>query len=133
MSTILLSANSACRCGSGDTYGVCCGLWHAGLRAGRFAPTPEALMRARYCAYVLNLEDYLLATWHSSTAPKGVDFGTTQWQSLTVHLSETDGHSGRVEFVAAYKDNGRFKRLHELSHFVFEGGRWFYVHGDILA
>ncbi len=90
-------------------------------------------MRSRYCAYVLHLEDYLLATWHPSTAPRNIDFGTIQWQSLTIRGAESDGPSGWVDFVAAYKHNGRFKRLHEISHFVFEHGRWFYVRGDIEA
>lgn len=64
-----LAAHAPCPCGSGQTCLDCCGLWHTGLREGRHAPTPEALMRSRYSAYVLGLIDYLLATWHPATAP----------------------------------------------------------------
>ena len=34
------------------SYGDCCGRWHDGLVRGEHAPTPEALMRFRYSAYV---------------------------------------------------------------------------------
>jgi len=36
-----------------------------------------------------------------------------------------------VEFVARYKVNGRAHRLHEVSRFVHENERWFYVDGDV--
>ena len=41
----------------------------APYHAGAAAPTAEALMRSRYCAYTMGLEGYLLATWHASTRP----------------------------------------------------------------
>jgi SEC-C motif-containing protein len=34
-----------------------------------------------------------------------------------------------VEFVARYKIGGRAHRLHEISRFVREEGRWLYVDG----
>jgi SEC-C motif-containing protein len=34
--------------------------------------------------------------------------------------------------VARYKVAGRAYRLHEVSRFVREDGRWFYVAGDML-
>jgi SEC-C motif domain protein len=34
--------------------------------------------------------------------------------------------------VARNKLGGRAERLHELSRFVREGGRWYYVDGDDL-
>ena len=49
----LYRANTPCPCESGLTYIACCGLWHAGLSEGHFAPGAEALMRSRYSAYVL--------------------------------------------------------------------------------
>jgi SEC-C motif-containing protein len=36
-----------------------------------------------------------------------------------------------VEFVARYKIGGRAHRLHEISRFVREDGRWYYVDGRI--
>jgi len=34
-----------------------------------------------------------------------------------------------VEFVARSKSAGRAQRLHEVSRFVKEDGRWFYIDG----
>jgi len=36
-----------------------------------------------------------------------------------------------VEFVARSKLGGRAQRLHEVSRFVREGGRWYYVDGEL--
>ena len=55
--------SEACPCGSGIRYGGCCGRLHDGFTAD----TAEALMRSRYCAYVLGREDYLRETWHPRT------------------------------------------------------------------
>ena len=51
-------ATASCPCGSEKTYEDCCGPWHAGFKTGVHAPTPEALMRSRYRAYVLGLIEY---------------------------------------------------------------------------
>lgn len=88
-------------------------------------------MRSRYCAYVLQREDYLLATWHAATRPAGLGLhaeAPPQWIGLEVkrHLPQGDD-AAIVEFVARYKVNGRAYRLHEVSRFVREAGRWYYV------
>ena len=41
-----------------------------------------------------------------------------------------DQDHASVEFVARYKVKGRAHRLHEVSRFVREGGRWFYLDGS---
>jgi SEC-C motif-containing protein len=41
------------------------------------------------------------------------------------------GDTATVAFVARSKLGGRAHRLVETSRFVREGGRWFYVEGDI--
>jgi len=38
-----------------------------------------------------------------------------------------------VEFVARYKSGGRAGRLHEVSRFVREDGKWFYVDGEFVS
>lgn len=126
------AATAACPCDSGRAYGECCGLWHAGLATGVHAPTPEALMRSRYAAYVLGLLDYLLATWHPSSAPGDLELPPTKWLGLEVREAQAQGDAGVVEFVARWRDSGgRAGRLHETSRFVREGGRWFYIDGVI--
>jgi SEC-C motif-containing protein len=125
----LTSAKTPCPCHSGRAYGDCCGPWHAGLAQGKHAPTPEALMRSRYSAYVLGLLDYLLATWHPSTAPGDLELPPVKWLELEIRQAQATGDAGVVEFVARLRDNGRGARLHEISRFVREDGRWLYIDG----
>ena len=92
-------------------------------------------MRSRYTAYVMMREDYLLATWHSSTRPASLGLAgetPTKWLGLEVkRTGQQDADHATVEFVARYKVNGRAGRLHETSRFVREQGRWYYLDGDI--
>ena len=91
-------------------------------------------MRSRYSAFVLMRIDYLKATWHTGTRPADVlqDDGT-KWLGLEVrrHVS-IDADNAQVEFVARYRTSGRATRIHELSRFVREAGRWYYVDGELL-
>ena len=123
-------ANLQCPCDSGSAYADCCGQWHAGLNKDRFAPTPQDLMRSRYSAYVLGLPNYLMATWHPSTAPGDLELSPVKWLGLEVRLARADGDVGVVEFVARCRDGGRAQRMHELSRFVRENGRWYYIDGQ---
>ena len=118
-----------CPCGSEQIYADCCGQWHTGLAAGLHAPTPEALMRSRYSAYVLGLLDYLIATWHPATAPGDLALQPAKWLGLEVRHASTSGDAGVVEFVARCKVGGRAERMQETSRFVREDGRWLYIDG----
>lgn len=53
----LPASAAAAACGS---HQACCGRYHAGA----LAPTPEALLRARFSAYAMQNVDYLVATTH---------------------------------------------------------------------
>ena len=126
-----------CPCGSGETYGECCGRY---LAAGRRAPTAEALMRSRYTGFATRATHYLLATWHPSTRPEVLELDDAMvWHRLDVVRTDAGGpwdDAGTVEFVAHYRlDDGKLigerGRLHETSHFVREDGRWLYVDGGI--
>ena len=124
-----------CPCDSDLSYASCCQPWHQGYQTGQAAPTPEALMRSRYSAYVLGLLDYLLATWHPSTAPGDLELDAVKWLGLEVKAAAAQGDAGVVEFVARYRDSsGRAQRLHEISRFVRQSVResehWFYVDGQ---
>ncbi len=89
-------------------------------------------MRSRYSAYVAHDESYLLNTWHQSTRPDAVEFPTNvEWHGLTV-MNATGSSldkSGEVEFAARFRRGDAPLELHELSTFVQEQGRWFYVDG----
>ena len=119
---------SECPCGSADQYLSCCGRY---LEGGEFPETAEQLMRSRYCAYIHRRTDYLLATWHSSTRPLTLDLkgDSVTWLELKVIQAQNDAVTGVVEFVARHKVNGKAHRLHEVSQFIKEHGRWVYVHG----
>jgi len=123
--------NPPCPCNPDRRYADCCGPLHAGTAA----PDAEALMRSRYSAYVLGLEDYLLASWHPSTRPRPPLLdpdARTKWLRLKVmkHRVIDDSHA-QVRFEARYLENGIRRDLRELSSFVREDGRWFYVDGVI--
>jgi SEC-C motif domain protein len=130
-------AQGPCPCGGADVYADCCGRYHGGsgafANAALRAPSAEALMRARYCAYAMGLRDYLLATWHPSTAPGDFDLPSVKWLSLEVLTSESTADAGVVEFVARCREGGRAQRLHETSRFVREAGKWYYIDGLIHA
>ena len=92
-------------------------------------------MRSRYSAYVRRDETWLLATWHPSTRPAALDLtsdpGPT-WLGLEVKSHRPAGDRAEVEFVARYRvGGGRAQRMHEVSRFVREDGRWLYVDGIV--
>jgi len=90
-------------------------------------------MRSRYAAYVLKLASYLLATWLPSTRPSSIDLDSPKWLGLHVKQHQEIGDTAEVEFVARYKVGGKAHRLHEISRFVREDGRWYYVDGKFPA
>lgn len=119
----------ACPCGRPLAYQACCGRFHA----GESAPDAESLMRSRYSAYVLELEGYLLATWHASTRPATLGLRAVpppKWLGLEVRAFAAAGDRATVEFVARCRIGGRGQRMHELSRFLRADGRWYYLDGQ---
>lgn len=129
----MASTDTPCPCGTGKPYASCCGPWHGGTAA----PTAEALMRSRYSAYVMGLADYLISTWHPAMRPTELNLdhpGTKPtWLGLTVKRHENPTpDTAVVEFVARLRyGGGSAKKMHEVSRFVREDGRWYYVDGDV--
>lgn len=123
-------ASALCYCGSGLLFTQCCDKFLQGYKS---APTAEQLMRSRYSAYAVQDRRYLNATWHHSTRPANLQLDAkVQWIGLdikTVIGGQESDQTGRVEFVARYKVNGRASRLHETSRFIRQGLEWFYVDG----
>lgn len=121
-----------CPCGNPAGYAQCCGPLHEGVAAG----TAAQLMRSRYSAYVLMREDYLLASWHAETRPASLRLAAQTpvptWLGLEIRQERESGDQATVEFIARYRlGGGRAQRQHEVSRFVREQGRWYYVDGDI--
>lgn len=127
---------SACPCGRTDARGKanafddCCGRY---LDHDTPAPDAESLMRSRYSAFVLERVAYLQSSWHASTRPADLTLEPgVKWLGLAVKRHRViDADHAEVEFVARSRVAGRGQRLCENSRFVREGGRWFYVDGDL--
>ncbi|MBI9000385.1 SEC-C domain-containing protein [Corynebacterium sp. CCM 9185] len=127
--TDILRGADRCPCGSGDTYGSCCG---AILDGSKRAPTAEALMRSRYTAFCVGDVDHLLASWHPDTRPAELTLDAdTRFFLLVVHGTSGGGPfdaTGRVHFTAHYRTSaGKRGTQEEDSAFTRVGGRWVYV------
>ncbi|MFC0676367.1 YchJ family protein [Lysobacter korlensis] len=122
---------TACPCSPDRAYDACCGRFHA----GEPAPDAQALMRSRYSAFVRGDAAYLLASWHPDTRPDALDLDPSmRWLGLDVRRHVAEGDAATVEFVARARSGGApAVRLHEVSRFVREGGRWYYVDGEFPA
>lgn len=124
---------SLCPCHSQRPYADCCARWHG----GEAAPDAVTLMRSRYSAYALSLTNYLRDTWHASTRPSPQDLAADppcQWLGLEIRRNvSTADNSALVEFIARCKTGGRARRLHEISRFIREYDRWYYVDGEFPA
>lgn len=123
---------SNCFCGNPTLAEQCC---LPLLKGTETASSCERLMRARYTAYALKDESFLLASWHPSTRPPDVPFDPlTQWFELKIiasHGGEPDTAS-EVEFIAKFKQQGKAYKMHERSQFIQEQGQWFYLDGAIM-
>jgi SEC-C motif-containing protein len=97
-------------------------------------------MRARYSAYVERQIDFLgdtlhpghRADWDRDATRKWAEQST--WQGLEIRHTEAGGEQdeeGRVEFLARFEEDGVARLHHENSLFQRQGGRWYYVSGDL--
>jgi SEC-C motif-containing protein len=123
---------SSCPCGSGQPYESCC----APIIGGAPAPTPEALMRSRYSAYVKHDIAHLE---RSLSADQRKDFSaddakqwaeSAEWLGLTILRTEKGGEQddvGVVEFSAKFRTEGKDQEHVEAALFQREEGRWVYA------
>jgi SEC-C motif-containing protein len=124
-------ASARCPCLSGSSYGECCAPYH---RAVAVAPTAERLMRSRYAAFVTGDAGYLIDTWHSTTRPSSFELDPFHRYFRLDILTTTRGGmldtKGTVEFRAFLRVDGEVDEQHEVSRFVKESGRWWYLGQD---
>jgi SEC-C motif-containing protein len=127
--------NDPCPCGSGRTYAVCCGPLIEGTGQ---AQTPEALMRSRYTAYVLQEIPYLARTLHPGERDDFDEEGAVQWaresewlglEILGVTGTDPGDQIGTVEFKAQYNRDGVTQVHHERSEFRRVDGVWYFYDG----
>ncbi len=128
-----------CPCGSSQPANACCSPI---LERTQTAPTAEALMRARYCAYVAKDVDFVMETTlpasRSDSDIKAMKAWAEQseWEGLEVIASSKGSSSdleGEVEFIARYRMQGVAQQHHEKSFFVKEEGKWYFKDGEVLA
>lgn len=124
---------SLCSCGSGEEYTACCGLYHSGKSS---APTAEALMRSRYCAFVMQDVAYLKETL---TPEQKRDFSEketarwareSEWLGLEIVRTEQGGEDddkGVVEFVARFRFQDREQEHRETARFEKKESVWLYA------
>lgn len=121
-----------CPCQSGKPYSECCEPYHKHIATPQ---TAEQLMRSRYSAYTLAEIDYIVETTLPSQQ-KHLDkkamqewAESTQWSGLEViaHNPKFAKNRATVEFKAYFEtENGRAEH-HELSLFIFNDGKWYFV------
>ena len=129
---------SNCHCGSDLPFEQCC----QAIINGAPAPTAEALMRARYSAYVVGDINFL----NSSLAPdERHDFDPEQakawsenskWLGLTIHAVKdggVDDQAGQVDFTASYEYQGGRQDHRELASFKRLDGVWHYTDGRMRS
>jgi SEC-C motif-containing protein len=128
-----------CFCGSGKTFSDCCSPIITGQQK---AASAEALMRARYSAYVSHDVAFVMnSTLPASRRDSDIEAmrawaEQAEWQGLEIRGTRqggSDDSSGEVEFVAHYKLQGVAQQHHERSEFVKEDGEWFFKDGEVIS
>ena len=98
-------SSKTCLCGSKKSYAQCCEPLHCGAAAA----TAEALMRSRYTAFVLGLDEYIQRSWHASKRSPLNEISDNEklrWIGLQIKRHEQfDSDRAVVEFVARCKIN----------------------------
>ncbi|MFZ5573519.1 MAG: YchJ family protein [Thermodesulfobacteriota bacterium] len=125
-----------CPCGSDKAYADCCEPFITGEGT---PPTAEALMRARYSAFVKSRIDFILSTIHPEKKElhdeKTLNNWSrkSEWLSLQILNTAKGGESdteGEVEFIATYRRKGNKEKHHEIATFKKEDGKWFFHDGQ---
>jgi SEC-C motif-containing protein len=129
-----------CPCGSGLGYGACC---EPIIKGKTKAATAEALMRARYSAYVKHEIDFIAASCIHKEGDGDIDMEETrrwsedsEWLGLKIHGTSKGGSAdaeGVVEFSAIYARNGLRDEHREVASFKKVDGVWMYSDGKLAA
>jgi SEC-C motif domain protein len=127
-----------CPCGSGLAHEACC---QPIIADPTQAATAEALMRARYTAYTLVETDFLLESLHPDHRQEHDAEGVrtwaadSQWHGLEILATDQGGpddETGTVEFACEYTHAEERRRHHEEASFARQGGRWYFVEGEVV-
>lgn len=132
--------NKLCPCGTGLPYAGCCEPIISGKSK---APTAEALMRARYSAYVKHEIDFIANSCIRVEGENDIDMEETrrwsedsQWLGLKIHSTKQGGSAdseGVVEFSANYIYKGLKDEHREFAGFKKVDGNWMYAEGQLVT
>jgi SEC-C motif-containing protein len=99
-------------------------------------------MRSRYTAYTRAQIDYVTETHDPSTrerhdAEQARAWAEgSEWLGLEILSTEAGGpgdDSGKVEFIARFRNDDGEQAHHELSTFTKRDGTWYFTGGDVLG
>ncbi len=132
--------NDLCPCGSGKKYGECC---EPIIKGTAKAATAEALMRARYTAYVVHEIEFIVSSCEEGEGIADIDRKATenwsrqsQWHGLQILRTEKGAENddeGVVEFTANYTMKQMHDVHHEVASFKKVNGEWKYVSGNLIT
>lgn len=129
----------SCPCGSGLGYSDCCEPFH---KRSDLPKTAEALMRARYSAFVKEEIDFIASTHMPGTKDFDINEArewakTSTWKGLEILKTQKGGeehNQGVVEFKALYADSTEKDYLHhELASFQKIDNQWYFEEGQIVG
>jgi len=124
-----------CSCGTQKPFSECC---EPALKGSAPPATPADLMRSRYTAFVRQDIDYILKSVSPARRKdfdrKGIEDWSknTDWAGLEIVSTDKGGpgdETGKVEFIARFREEGEIKEHHELATFVRLKGAWFFDDG----
>ncbi len=124
-----------CPCGSSRKEELCCSPI---LDGSRQPTTAEELMRSRYTAYTRADANYLIATLHPSKRSDEDEVNILAWAHnsrftglsvIKTKAGKAKDNEGVVEFVARFSDADGTYAHREISSFVKEDGKWWYLEG----
>lgn len=95
-------------------------------------------MRSRFTAYAMHNAGYLSETWDVAGCPEKIDFSKekAEWRRLEIIATKKGGlkdSKGVVEFKAYFFLEGEEYAMHEISRFVKNKSRWFYLDGTVKS
>lgn len=135
-----ISNNDLCLCKSGKKYKKCCKIFHNNIANPKKA---LELMRSRYCAFALNLSEYIIKTSHKENQDYTSDILNwkkdieefslnTEFRNLEILDFQEDQSESFVTFKATIFQNKEDVSFIEKSRFLKENNIWLYIDGKFL-
>ena len=129
-----------CPCSSGIMYSLCCRKYHEGKEDTK---TPQELVKSRFSAYALSLADYIIRTTHKNSPIYSqnmdewkkliLDFSkSTDFKKLEIYNVEEENNRASVCFTAYLEQNGYDATFAEISNFIKENNKWYYIKGQVI-